>query len=343
MAGSYDFHKNEKVLQKDSTKGNQDSKRRYAWNSRNKGGRRSGKQEDSKALVTIDGEGVDWTSHSEEEDYALMACNSSGSDTKVISCSKECKESYAELKKLYDKQRAQLSDASIEILSYTQALKKVETQLVAHQQGQLWYEEKIRFMKVDLDDKTDVLTHHKKLLAEAEKEKEELKAKTQTSESETQTSDFDTCKSDHSVETHESLAEPAINEPKVVNQPKVWFDAPIIEEYESDSEDEHVSLPTEKQETPSFANQQVKTPRETVKNQFTHSKNPKVDKKGLGYGFTTKASSEEVPIVSTAEVSLSTAGGTVTYTRRGAEKRSRQDKGKAIMIEEEPKKKSKKE
>ncbi|GJV00134.1 hypothetical protein Tco_1329404 [Tanacetum coccineum] len=53
--------------------------------------------------------------------------------------------------------------------------------------------------------------------------------------------------------------------------------------------------------------------------------------------------SEEVPIVSTVEVSLSTAGGTVTYTRRSAEKRSRQDKGKAIMIEEEPKKKSKKE
>ncbi|GKG15711.1 hypothetical protein Tco_0358034, partial [Tanacetum coccineum] len=52
------------------------------WNPSNKDGRRFGKQEDSKALVTIDGEGVDWTSHSEEEeDYALMACNSSGSDT----------------------------------------------------------------------------------------------------------------------------------------------------------------------------------------------------------------------------------------------------------------------
>ncbi|GKD22431.1 hypothetical protein Tco_1224134, partial [Tanacetum coccineum] len=59
--------------------------------------------------------------------------------------------------------------------------------------------------------------------------------------------------------------------------------------YESDSEDEHVPLPTEEKETSSFANKQVKTPRETVKNQFTHSKNPKVDKKGLGYGFTTKA------------------------------------------------------
>ncbi|GJR54787.1 hypothetical protein Tco_1405308 [Tanacetum coccineum] len=45
--------------------------------------------------------------------------------------------------------------------------------------------------------------------------------------------------------------------------------------------------------------------------------------------------SEEAPIVSTAEVNLSTA--------RSAEKRSRQDKGKAIMIESEPKKKSKKE
>ncbi|GJX61051.1 hypothetical protein Tco_0293951, partial [Tanacetum coccineum] len=57
---------------------------------------------------------------------------------------------------------------------------------------------------------------------------------------------------------------------------------------------------------------------------------------------------EEVPIVSTAEVDIRTTGGTVTYgtktmQRRSAEKRSRQDKGKAIMFEEEPKKKSKKE
>ncbi|GKE45392.1 hypothetical protein Tco_1472676 [Tanacetum coccineum] len=52
---------------------------------------------------------------------------------------------------------------------------------------------------------------------------------------------------------------------------------------------------------------------------------------------------EEVPIVSTAEVDISTAGGTVTNVRRSAEKRSRQDKGKVIMFEEEPKKKSKKE
>ncbi|GKA68141.1 putative ribonuclease H-like domain-containing protein [Tanacetum coccineum] len=101
------------------SKGNQDGRRRDAWNTGNKekdNGRRSGKQEDSKALVTIDGEGVDWTSHSEDEqeNYAFMACNSSQFN-----------------------QKEQLGDASIEIQAYTQALKKVEAQLVAHQQGQL--------------------------------------------------------------------------------------------------------------------------------------------------------------------------------------------------------------
>ncbi|GJZ58772.1 ribonuclease H-like domain-containing protein, partial [Tanacetum coccineum] len=147
----YNCHKTGHFARECRTKGNQDGRKRDAWNSGNKDkeyGRRYGKQEDSKALVTIDGEGVDWTSHSEEkEDYVLMACNSSSSDTED------------------------------RILSYTQALKKVEAQLVAHQKGQLWYEQKIKFMKIDLDDKTDVLTYHKKLLAEAQKEKEDLKAK----------------------------------------------------------------------------------------------------------------------------------------------------------------------
>ncbi|GJW83876.1 ribonuclease H-like domain-containing protein [Tanacetum coccineum] len=388
----YNCHKTGHFARECRIKGNQDNRRRDAWNSGTKDGSRTRKKEDSKALVTIDGEGVDWTNHSEEdEDYALMACNSSESDTEVTSCSTKCKESYANLKKLYDAQREQLSDASIEIKAYSQGLKKVEAQLVAHQQGQLWYEQKIKFMKIDLDDKTDVLTYHKKLLAEAQKEKEDLKAKvekwhnssknlskllntqmsandkfglgygdhrydgilsyenevlqsvfmnkesdlekqplydsfvtaggmhavpppmtgnympsgpdievdysqftygpkqTQPSESESQSSEFDTCESNISTEPSELVSEPVVNESNVECQPKVWSDAPIIEEYESDSEDEYVSIPTKEHETPSFANQQVKTPRENVKNQSTHSQKPKVDKKELGYGFTVRA------------------------------------------------------
>ncbi|GJR19488.1 hypothetical protein Tco_0968015 [Tanacetum coccineum] len=52
--------------------------------------------------------------------------SSSNANSKVHTCSTECEQSYAQLKKLYDTQREQLGDASIEIQAYTQALKKVE-------------------------------------------------------------------------------------------------------------------------------------------------------------------------------------------------------------------------
>ncbi|GKF10904.1 hypothetical protein Tco_0048830 [Tanacetum coccineum] len=91
-------------------------------------------KEEPQALVTLDGDGIDWTGHAEDEqeNFALMAYSNSGSDHEVTSCLKECVESYAKLKKLYDEQMEQLGDASIEIQSYTQALKKVEAQLVCY-------------------------------------------------------------------------------------------------------------------------------------------------------------------------------------------------------------------
>nr|GEU63988.1 ribonuclease H-like domain-containing protein [Tanacetum cinerariifolium] len=149
----FNCHKTLHFAKECRLKRNQDIRRRDAWNTRNKAidnGKRPRKQEEPKALVTLDGDGVDWT----EE---------------------------------------QLSDASIEIQAYDQALKKVEAQLVAHQKNQL-------------------------------------------------------C-----VETLESVPKPVANEPKGVREPKVWSDAPIIEEFESDSDDEHVTIPSEEQEKPSFA------------------------------------------------------------------------------------------
>ncbi|GJR12482.1 ribonuclease H-like domain-containing protein [Tanacetum coccineum] len=77
----YNCHKTGHFARECRFKGTQDNRRRDAWNSGNKDGSRTGQKEDSKALVTVDGEGVDWTNHSEDEDYALMACNSSDSDT----------------------------------------------------------------------------------------------------------------------------------------------------------------------------------------------------------------------------------------------------------------------
>ncbi|GJW80909.1 hypothetical protein Tco_0144884 [Tanacetum coccineum] len=314
-------------------------------------------QEEPKAMVTVDGESVDWTAHAEDkqEDFAFIAYGNSSSDSEVISCSKQCVENYAKLKKLYDEQREKLNEVVIEIQAYSQGLKKVEAQLVTHQNNQLWYEKKIKFMKIDLDDKTDVLAYHKKLLAEALKEKDELKTKVEnwhsssknlskllntqmsandkfglrygdhrydgilsyenkvlqsvfmnkeselekqplydmfvtsdgmhdvpppmtgnympsgpdveiddskftygpkqpiTSESETNTSDFSSCEFESSVESLECLPEQVVKEPKVACEPKGWTDAPIIEEYESDSDDDCVSIPLKEIEQHSFA------------------------------------------------------------------------------------------
>ncbi|GJY22210.1 ribonuclease H-like domain-containing protein [Tanacetum coccineum] len=75
----YNCHKTRHFARECRIKGNQDN-----WVEETKDGSELDRR-DSKALVTIDGEGVDWTNHSEDEDYALMACNSSDSDTEVWS------------------------------------------------------------------------------------------------------------------------------------------------------------------------------------------------------------------------------------------------------------------
>nr|GFC36665.1 ribonuclease H-like domain-containing protein [Tanacetum cinerariifolium] len=229
------------------------------------------------------------------QDNRRRDVGNSRSDNEVKSCSKTREESYARLKKLYDEQRD----------------------------------------KLDLDDKTDVLAYHKKLLAKALKEKEDLKTKfenwqnssknlnrlvntqmsandkfglgygdyrygiilsydnevlqsvfmnkesdlentsvndrysegmhavpphmtgnympsgpdvkidyskftygpkqTSVDESDSKTSEYASCESDSSVETTASMLEPVENAPKVVCEPKVWTNAPIIEKYESDS------------------------------------------------------------------------------------------------------------
>ncbi|GKA99143.1 hypothetical protein Tco_0827080, partial [Tanacetum coccineum] len=328
----------------------------------NDNGRRPGKKEETSALMTLDNDGIDWSGHAkdEDDDFAIMAINNANTE------------------------RDQLSDAHVEILAYSQGLKMVEAQLATHQSNQLWYEQKIRYMKIDLDDKTDVLTYHKKLLADALKEKGDLKTKvdkwhnssknlskllntqmsandkfrlgygdyrfdgilsyenevlqsvffnkdnntddstlndrfattnemhvipppmtgnympsrpdveidksqysygpktTQSSETATRTSEFDSCKSNLNEDTPDSMPLPVASEQPVVSTPKVWTDAPIIEEYESD--DECQITPSSDQDSP----------RENIKDHNTCSQNPKVNQKnlngskstriGLGYG-----------------------------------------------------------
>nr|GEX84600.1 ribonuclease H-like domain-containing protein [Tanacetum cinerariifolium] len=124
-----------------------------------------------------------------------------------------------------------------------------------------------------------------------------------TSESDAKTSDLASCESNSSVETLEYVPKLVESKPNAVSEPKVWSDAPIIKEYESDNDDEYVFEALVEQENPScaFINtvKHVKTPRQTIKDQDTCSQNPKVPKRdwtglmskrlGLGYGYTRKA------------------------------------------------------
>ncbi|GJS01644.1 hypothetical protein Tco_0318152 [Tanacetum coccineum] len=189
----------------------------------------------------------------------LKLCNS-GLDTEVTSCSKECKESYAKLKKIYDEQREQIGDAN---------------------------------------DKTDVLTYHKKLLAEAEKEKEELKAKVEKWHNSSKSLNI-LLNSQMSARDKAGLGYGDQMNKGVLSYENEVFgslfysrssdieDSPVNDRY---AEGMHaVPPPMTGIYIPSGPDKEIdEFHRETVKSQFTHSKNPKVDKKGLGYGFATKA------------------------------------------------------
>nr|GEU70128.1 xylulose kinase-1 [Tanacetum cinerariifolium] len=81
-------------------KGNQDSRRRddrYNGNKTIDNGRRPAYQDDSKALVTIDGEDIDWSGHVEEDaqNYAMMAYSSSnlGSNNETLADESDSKPS----------------------------------------------------------------------------------------------------------------------------------------------------------------------------------------------------------------------------------------------------------
>ncbi|GJW79493.1 hypothetical protein Tco_0143468 [Tanacetum coccineum] len=217
-----------------------------------------------------------------QENFALMAYNNLGSDTEVTSCSKECDESYAKLKKLYDEQREQLEAVKEKeelktklenFQSSSKGLSKLlNIQMSAKDKSGLGSSSNDR---IYMPPKSDFGIDKSKFTYSPKQSK--------ISKSDAKTSDFASCESNSSVETLEFVSKPAVNEPKAISKPKVWSDDPIIKKYESDSDDEYVIKPSKEQEKPSFAFvntvKHAKTPREIVKEQNTCSLNPKAEKR----------------------------------------------------------------
>nr|GEY39747.1 retrovirus-related Pol polyprotein from transposon TNT 1-94 [Tanacetum cinerariifolium] len=248
-------------------KRNQNSKRKddgYNGNKAKDNGRRPAYQDDTKALVTINGEDIDWSGYVEEDaqNYVMMAYSSSnsGSDNESVFMNKE-----SDLENTFVNDR------------YAEGMHAVPPHMTGI------------YMPSGLDVEID----YSKFIYGPKQ--------TLVDESDANLSEYTSCESDSSVETTTSMPAPVENAPKVICEPKVWTNAPIIKEYESYSDDDLVCNVQEDIEKPSFtftdSVKHVKSPRENVKETGTPNHIPKVVKqdrhsptrKGLGYAFTRKA------------------------------------------------------
>ncbi|GJU77424.1 hypothetical protein Tco_1274494 [Tanacetum coccineum] len=107
------------------------------------------------ALVVQDGiGGYDWSFQAEEDitNFALMAYTSQGSssssslDSEVHTCSKDCLKSFEILQKQYDQQREALNKSNLEIISYQMGLESLEARIIVHEKNKAVYEEDIAFL-----------------------------------------------------------------------------------------------------------------------------------------------------------------------------------------------------
>ncbi|GJT64097.1 ribonuclease H-like domain-containing protein [Tanacetum coccineum] len=123
----------------------------------------AGKQEKNQmGLLTMDDGIVNWGEHTEVEEtnHTLMAISSSN---EVSLCSKTCIDSYNTLKTLCDEQMNQIGDQEAQILAYSQAVKKLEAQLVTFQKQQLSLNEKLTFQANEIYEKDEKLKGYRRI------------------------------------------------------------------------------------------------------------------------------------------------------------------------------------
>nr|GEU56532.1 hypothetical protein [Tanacetum cinerariifolium] len=250
-------------------KGNQYIKRRdvgYNGNKTRDNGRRPAYQDDSKALVTIDGEDIDWSGHVVEDaqNYAMMAYSTSNSGslkekedlkTKIENWQNSSKN----LSRLLNTQMSANDKFGLgygdyrygSILSYkNEVLQSVfmnkasdlEDTVVNDRYADGMHAVPPHMIGNYMPSGPDVEIDYYKFTYDPKQ--------TSVDESDSKPSEYASCESDSSVETTTFMPDPVENAPKVVCEPKVWTDALIIEEYESDGDNDSVSNVQEDKEKP---------------------------------------------------------------------------------------------
>ncbi|GKB58443.1 ribonuclease H-like domain-containing protein [Tanacetum coccineum] len=242
----------------------------------------------SQALVAQDGlGGYDWSNDFEVEpvNYALMAISSSSSssssDSEVQKCSKQCLESFKTLQKNYDTEREKHNKAKLEIRGYEIALESLESRILGHEKNELAWGYSTQLNELSSNHETDsenslsifdVRSSDEENTSENDRfSKNRYKAVPPpitgnflTSRAdisfagldeyairnkiiESQTTELNTKTSEIAGQTNAEKPKSA-NE-SVVSNPKIDSDRVIIEDWNSDDEDEEFEVQTVRPET----------------------------------------------------------------------------------------------
>ncbi|GJR93648.1 putative ribonuclease H-like domain-containing protein [Tanacetum coccineum] len=248
----------------------------------------------------------------------LGSSSSSSSNSEVSICSKACLKSYKSLKEHFDKQKEQLKKSNLEIIGYQMGLESLEARIVVHEKNEASYEESIAFLKYDVQVKDISIKNLKNQLEEALKEKDGLKLKLENFEessknlikminSQISVKDKTGLGFDSYVNESEKskVSETITSVPNVettvtktskdsLEKPKtVRFSAPILEDWESDSEDENVFEPKEVKKTVKSSFKKIEfvnARNSTVEKPRKFSQNTRDNKRnGNSFEFTKKA------------------------------------------------------
>nr|GEU81619.1 ribonuclease H-like domain-containing protein [Tanacetum cinerariifolium]GEU81912.1 ribonuclease H-like domain-containing protein [Tanacetum cinerariifolium] len=209
----FNWHNTGHFTKECKSKGNQESRRRDVRNTGYKArdnGRRPAKQDEHKAMVTIDRKEAEKEKEELKPKLENFQSSSKGL-SKLLNSQISTKDKYG-LSRSSDVEDSHVNDRFIKV----EGMHAVPPPMT----------------EIYVPPKSDFGIDESKFTYDPKQFK--------TSESDVKTNNLDSCESNSSVETLESVPKTVESKRKAVSEPKVWSDAPIIEEYDSDSDDEYV-------------------------------------------------------------------------------------------------------
>ncbi|GKA84288.1 putative ribonuclease H-like domain-containing protein [Tanacetum coccineum] len=201
----------------------------------------------------------------------------SSSDSEVHTCSKNYLKSYEALQKQYDQQREALNKANIEIICYQMGLESLKARIVVHQKNEAVFEEDIAFLKYDVKSKLNnsEVVHSAFNNRDSDVDDNSVNDRLKTSEGFHEVSPsytgnympprpdlsfaglddsvFKSAVSETTASVHKSETSASKTNKKSMEKPKsVKSSAPLIEDWESDSDNDSVFRRKSNQTKPKF-------------------------------------------------------------------------------------------